>query len=40
MPFVNREYELERLRELANDDRRNLALIYGRRRIGKTYLLT
>ncbi|MFW6053466.1 MAG: AAA family ATPase, partial [Persicimonas sp.] len=40
MPFVNREYELERLRELATDDRRHLALIYGRRRIGKTYLLT
>jgi AAA+ ATPase superfamily predicted ATPase len=40
MSFVNREYELERLRTLSAADERNMVLIYGRRRVGKTYLLT
>lgn len=40
MNFVNRERELARLNQLANQDGHHLALVYGRRRIGKTYLLT
>ena len=40
MTFVNREYELQRLRELSTTGKRNMVLLYGRRRIGKTYLLT
>lgn len=37
--MVDREAEVRRLRELAGE-RRRLALLYGRRRIGKTFLLT
>jgi hypothetical protein len=36
----DREREQERLRELAEDPSPQMALLYGRRRIGKTYLLT
>ncbi|MCX2818648.1 ATP-binding protein [Haladaptatus sp. F3-133] len=37
--FVNREKELELLRELYNSDEPELAVIYGRRRLGKTALV-
>jgi len=37
--LVNREEEVRELRELVGNDRQ-LALLYGRRRIGKTFLLT
>ena len=37
--FVNREEELSRLRELYDSDRAELAIIYGRRRLGKTALV-
>lgn len=38
--LVDRHAESERLHELANAGTAKLALIYGRRRVGKTYLLT
>jgi uncharacterized protein len=37
--FVNRERELAELRWLADSERPALVLLYGRRRVGKTYLL-
>lgn len=37
--MINREQEVRDLRDLVGDGRR-LALLYGRRRIGKTFLLT
>lgn len=37
--FVNREAELAELRSLAASGQPALALLYGRRRVGKTYLL-
>ncbi len=37
--FVNREHELAELRALADRYEPALALLYGRRRVGKTYLL-
>ena len=37
--FVNRERELRELRSLAERPGPQLALLYGRRRLGKTYLL-
>lgn len=37
--FVNRERELEELRSLGERREPVLALLYGRRRVGKTYLL-
>lgn len=37
--FVNREEELSRLRELYNSEEAELAVIYGRRRLGKTELV-
>lgn len=37
--FINRERELEELRRLADQGRPVLLLIYGRRRVGKTFLL-
>lgn len=40
MPFIDREAEVRKLRELTGERPRSLALIYGRRRIGKTFLLT
>lgn len=39
-PFVNRDAERERLRSLAESSSPKLALLTGRRRVGKTYLLT
>lgn len=39
MELVDRERECEELRELAGRPGANLAILYGRRRIGKTYLL-
>lgn len=39
MTFVDRERELEDLRRLAEDSHPRLALLYGRRRVGKTALL-
>ncbi|MPY89192.1 MAG: AAA family ATPase [Luteitalea sp.] len=38
--FVDREHELQRLSELLREGRPRLALVYGRRRVGKTFLLT
>lgn len=38
--LINRRDEIARLRQLANDDAPRLALVYGRRRVGKTFLLT
>ncbi len=37
--FVNRERELQELRALARREGPQMALLYGRRRLGKTYLL-
>ncbi len=37
--FVDRQEELARLRELTQRDGRTMALVTGRRRVGKTYLL-
>lgn len=38
--FVDREAELDELRRLADSGSAELALLYGRRRVGKTYLLS
>jgi hypothetical protein len=38
--FVNREPEMKKLMEIAESDRAELVLIYGRRRVGKSRLLT
>ncbi|MFB6208540.1 MAG: ATP-binding protein [Candidatus Nanohaloarchaea archaeon] len=38
--FVDRDEELDRLRALFDSDKAELAVIYGRRRIGKTGLVT
>jgi hypothetical protein len=38
--IVDRETELRELREMATAEERHLALVYGRRRVGKTFLLT
>ena len=38
--FVNREKELAELRAFADGDTPSLALLYGRRRVGKTFLLS
>lgn len=40
MRFINRSHELDRLRALAAEPSNQMGLLYGRRRIGKTYLLT
>lgn len=37
--FIDREQELEFLRERYHSERPELIILYGRRRIGKTYLL-
>lgn len=37
--LIDREVELDRLREEANKDKSRMVLVTGRRRIGKTYLL-
>lgn len=39
LPIVNRDAELARLHALADSGRHRLALLTGRRRVGKTYLL-
>jgi AAA+ ATPase superfamily predicted ATPase len=38
-PLIDREHELAELRRLADRDGPALGLLYGRRRVGKTYLL-
>ncbi|WKV07641.1 ATP-binding protein [Thermoanaerobacterium sp. CMT5567-10] len=38
--FIGREYELETLNSLYNEDRFHFIVMYGRRRVGKTTLLT
>lgn len=38
--LIDRETEAEELRTLGDSGERKLALLYGRRRVGKTYLLT
>lgn len=40
MRIIDREREQAALQELARSGQRRLALLYGRRRVGKTYLLT
>ncbi|WP_287950081.1 ATP-binding protein [Acidiplasma sp.] len=37
--FINRKYELEFLNDKYNENKRELIIIYGRRRIGKTMLI-
>ncbi len=37
--FINRKYELEFLNDKYNEDKKELIIIYGRRRIGKTMLI-
>ena len=39
IPFYDRKMELEALEERWNANGAQLALLYGRRRLGKTYLL-
>ena len=39
MPFIDRETELEILKERFNSSRAEFMVIYGRRRIGKTELV-
>ncbi|PIP82653.1 MAG: hypothetical protein COR54_13645 [Elusimicrobia bacterium CG22_combo_CG10-13_8_21_14_all_63_91] len=39
LPFLNRREELSRLQALSNSPRGGLAVLYGRRRVGKTRLL-
>ncbi|HHW58050.1 MAG TPA: ATP-binding protein [Clostridia bacterium] len=38
--FIGREYELETLNKLYNEDKFHFIVMYGRRRVGKTTLLT
>jgi len=38
--FIGRKYELETLNRLYNEDKFHLIVVYGRRRVGKTTLLT
>lgn len=40
MIFVDREAELEALRDACSSGRSELVLVYGRRRIGKTFMLS
>ncbi len=40
MVFLNRSRELDSLRDLFQDDQSKLCLLYGRRRLGKTWLLS
>ena len=37
--FIGREYEVEKLLDFINNDLDNAALIYGRRRVGKSELI-
>ena len=37
--FIGRKYELNKLNELYNSDRFEFAVIYGRRRVGKSTLI-
>lgn len=39
MRFIGREYELNELKEEYNRGEFALSIIYGRRRVGKTYLI-
>ncbi|RLF68252.1 MAG: hypothetical protein DRN57_04620 [Thermoplasmata archaeon] len=38
--FIDREYEMSILKDIAGSDRAELVLLYGRRRVGKSSLLT
>ncbi|HHY79229.1 MAG TPA: ATP-binding protein, partial [Thermoanaerobacter sp.] len=38
--FIGRKYELETLNRLYNEDKFHFIVMYGRRRVGKTTLLT
>ena len=40
LPVINRDLERQHLLALASSGKRNMALVTGRRRIGKTFLLT
>lgn len=37
--MVGRTYEIETLREIASEDRSRFVVVYGRRRVGKTFLI-
>ncbi len=37
--FINRKYELQFLNDKYNENKKELIIIYGRRRIGKTMLI-
>lgn len=37
--LVGREYESDRLRSLLDSDKSEFVAVYGRRRVGKTYLI-
>ena len=37
--LVGREYESDRLRNLLDSDKSEFVAVYGRRRVGKTYLI-
>ena len=39
MKFVNRQQEIARLNRLVNSEESGIAVIWGRRRVGKTRLL-
>ena len=39
MPFFGREHELQQLRKFYHSEKENLAIVYGRRRVGKSELL-
>lgn len=40
MKFVNRDSELSLLNDIYNQDKSQMMVLYGRRRIGKTTLIT
>jgi AAA+ ATPase superfamily predicted ATPase len=40
VPIIDREDAIQTLNRLSEPGRRAMALLYGRRRVGKTYLLT
>ena len=37
--IIGREKELELLKKIVNDDRSHFVAVYGRRRVGKTFLI-
>lgn len=39
MPIIGREKEIKELKQLYNSDKAEFVAIYGRRRVGKTFLV-